>query len=241
MHARSLLRRRPRSAQRWRSPTILALAGGLAFGPGCTCRRGAKVDLPVDAAVDAGELATETPVDAAPPDAAAPETRIYPFEEDRWWDHRYANPGGPYDCKPGVHRTTILGRKTISGREAWRMKTACGGRQEIAVAVEGDELAMWFNGKWPHLLRAPLEDGARWPWVSSRMRLTREPGPVKVEAGTFDDCWTVTLAPEIPSVATTYCRGVGIVRLRRGGPKSNYAGNDAELVGASFPLPALPD
>ncbi|MCW5832245.1 MAG: hypothetical protein KIS78_07340 [Labilithrix sp.] len=243
MRARSPLcrRRRPRSAQRRRSSALLALGVALAFGPDCTCRRGAKVAPPVDAADDAGDLATEPLVDAAALDAAPPDTRIYPFEEDRWWDHRYAKPGGPYDCKPGVHRTTIAGRRAVGGREAWRMKTACGAKQEIAVAVEGDELATWFDGKWLHLLRAPLQDGARWPLAGSMMLLTREPTPVKVEAGTFDDCWTVTLAPELPSVSTTYCRGVGVVRVRRGGPRSNYAGNDAELVGASFPLPALPD
>jgi hypothetical protein len=96
----------------------------------------------------------------------------------------------------------------------------------------GDQVDVYENAAWALYIDPTLKEG--YSWMSQGRTYTwHNEGKVTVPAGTFDDCWTAQ-EPGIEGESyTTYCRGVGPVKIYLAGGFVG-SGYDAVLTQANF-------
>lgn len=104
------------------------------------------------------------------------------------------------------------------GREALQYGGFCFDDPLSFIVGTGDLVDVYdeFQQRSAVALQEPVTEGFSWessPGVT--FSWTREPAPVEVPAGSFDDCWTRLSADGTRT--STYCRGVGRVRDIMGG------------------------
>lgn len=161
---------------------------------------------------------TEPIGDSGPPgDGAASEPpedlRLYPLDVGRRWTWNIASVGAGYAiCPPGTRDAEVLEKTTTAGKNAYLIRGYCTGVPASYVAEESAGIVGLYQGAWATFLKLPPAEGEAWSYFNASYHWEKA-GTVTVAAGTFDDCWTtvqnVTYLNE-----TTYCPGIGAVRVR---------------------------
>lgn len=163
---------------------------------------------------------------------------LFPIAVGLLWTYDVHN--GITTCTPGPRTIRYRSKKMVGTREEYALDPLCDyfGDGADAVWVEGDAVfSSLATNAAPIILQPPLVDGAGWNNGAVVVdTLVRENGPVTVAAGTFSDCWTVHSVPWTSD--STYCRGVGLVRMVSTTSGPGDTGFGVELTG--FDFSALP-
>lgn len=141
------------------------------------------------------------------PDAPGLDPRsplaLYPLEAGRVWS---------YNVDTGEGTPTLAITRVLAVRGD-RVEVSSGGDPVVYLVDDGD---IRYGGVGGWLLRAPVEQGASWDGRGGRAaRVVADGETVEVPAGVFDDCVTVEERDDETGrrIATTYCPGVGPVRV----------------------------
>jgi hypothetical protein len=174
-------------------------------------------------------------------DAAPADDRILPLAVGRTWTYALTPlDGGAIDC-PGPPSAEVVGPGDVhDGGASLRYRSLClDPGVDVDIVGTGDQLYAYlahadggaaFNNGAPYLfLDTPVADGHQWNYTGSINYQWHDAGTVKVQAGTFTDCWSRDQLGTDGGIADVFCRGVGQVSHR------NTAGNySAELTAKSF-------
>jgi hypothetical protein len=163
---------------------------------------------------------------------------LYPIAVGLKWT--YQIDPGITTCSGGSRTIAVRAKSTENGQDYFAVDTPCDYFAAGAnrVWVVGDAVfSQVATGAASKQLSPPLTDGATWAMNSAVTGAwVRELAPVKVAAGTFDDCWSVKTVVFGGSLST-FCRGVGVVRTSSSATNGG-TGFGSELT--SYDFSALP-
>ncbi|MEO0324921.1 MAG: hypothetical protein AAF447_18300 [Myxococcota bacterium] len=135
---------------------------------------------------------------SGPPDVAG----LYPLAEGNVWSYDAVSDAG--------NHLSILRVTSVAGDRITLES------DRVPFVYERRPEGLFFPGANVWVLKAPLAVGARWPSRSGRTaRIAAMDLSVEVRAGTFTRCVRVEEdgGPQGLRIATTYCPGVGPVRI----------------------------
>jgi hypothetical protein len=138
-------------------------------------------------------------------------------------------------CGDPNPKTTVVQPTTIEGKDGFEVDYFCTAplASPLVLRSEGDLVEFNQGSGWKTLLAPPVQDGASWACFDAGQCTWKSAGTVTVPAGTFSECWTVTVDLGGADVRErTYCRGVGHVTSHYKALDGN--GYDAKLVSTSF-------
>lgn len=210
-------------------PTVLLTSSLLAAACSSSTSSSPASDAPGpgDAPSTAEDAASQEPSPTEPaPDGGAPadasadgggepakDLRLYPLDVGRRWTWSLVSVGAGYAiCPPGTREAEVLEKATTAGKSAFLVRGYCTGVPATYLAEESGGVVGLYQGSWGTFLKLPPVEGAQWSYFNASYRWEKA-GTVTVAAGTFDDCWSA-----VQNVAylneTTYCPGIGAVRVR---------------------------